>query len=121
MKGFLIAGDGTHSQSNTYVDDVVDSNELCVFNSSAHLYSRCGDEEITIDFFDKTVGRILNFNLKINYTNECLGDQDRTRRDSTKFKGELGWNAKTNFNKGVKNQILFEAESQFNLQLDYGK
>ena len=112
-----IYGDGKNIRDWIYVQDHIEAINL-IFNNGerGHKYNIGGDNEIrNIDLVNKII--ILCDNLLgrskgdskslIKFVEDRKGHDYRYSVDSSKLKNDLDWYPKTNFEKGLKETILY--------------
>jgi UDP-glucuronate 4-epimerase len=95
---------GDASRSWTYVGDVVDGT-VRAMESGTGTYNVGGDLEASmsesIELFERISGRTLDVR---RYPVGVAGDQPRTKADTTRIRGELGWEPKVSLEEGVSRQ-----------------
>jgi UDP-glucuronate 4-epimerase len=107
---FELYGDGTQSRGFTYVADVVEASIAAMERApSGQTYNVGGGGEVTmleaIAAFEQVSGRALDLHVGP----PVPGDQRRTRADTTRIEGELGWRPTTSFEDGVEAQWAWAA------------
>jgi nucleoside-diphosphate-sugar epimerase len=108
---FSIFGSGSHSRSNTYIDDVVNATILSLESApSGSLYNVCGGESITLIEAIRLLESISQSTLRVKFIESRLGDQESTKGDFSKISAQLGWTPQTSIKKGLTEQFNFAAE-----------
>lgn len=96
-----IFGDGTKTRDFTYIDDIIDAN-LLAMNQGSGEYNIGGGNHLSILDLAKAIISVNNSSSTIVYSPSVKGDVDHTYAKTTKAERELGWNAKTKINEGLK-------------------
>ncbi len=98
---FELYGDGTQSRSFTYVADVVDATVRAAA-AAPGTYNVGGGDEATmreaIALLEEVAGRTLD----VAFGPPQVGDMHRTKADTTRIEGELGWRASTPLRRGLE-------------------
>ncbi len=101
---FALFGDGDQSRSWTYVQDVVAATVLAMAGGSG-TYNVGGALEAsmneTIALFEEVAGRTLAVR---RHERPVPGDQRRTKADTTRIRGELGWEPRVSLREGIEAQ-----------------
>jgi len=100
-------GDGTPTREFLYVDDLADACYWLMQNYNEKEFVNVGsDEELTIkDLVDKLT-KEFGFTGKVNWNTDKPNGTPRRKMDNSKLKS-LGWNAKVNFDEGLKRTIAW--------------
>lgn len=100
---FELYGDGEQSRGWTYVQDLVDATVLAMQRGSG-TYNAGGAVEATMNesiaLFERVSGRTLD----VRRTTAVPGDQRRTNADTTRIRGELGWEPRVSLEDGIAAQ-----------------
>jgi nucleoside-diphosphate-sugar epimerase len=100
---FDLYGDGLQSRGFTYVHDVVEATVLAMERGSG-TYNVGGGVEATlkeaIGILERLAGRVL----EVRRHPPVPGDQRRTNADTTRIRGDLGWEPRTSLEDGLKAQ-----------------
>jgi UDP-glucuronate 4-epimerase len=100
---FTLYGDGGQSRSWTYVMDVVDAT-IAAMDRGHGTYNVGGALEASmsdaITLFERLAGKPLTVITEL----EVPGDQRRTKADTTRIRGELGWEPRVRFEEGLEAQ-----------------
>lgn len=100
-----IAGDGSQFRKFVYVEDLAEGNVKALKSMAPHrIYNLDGVEKITIRQIAETVRKILG-NVKIEYMPARPGDFSGKEVSSVRAKEELGWEASTRFEDGLRKYI----------------
>jgi len=106
-KEIIIYGDGSFTRDFIFIEDVVS------FFYKAMLYAKdkdscneivniCTGKEITILNLAKTISKIFNKDLNINYKPARLGDISRSVGDNSKSAVKFNWTNKFSLEEGLK-------------------
>jgi len=111
-KPFTLYGDGEQSRSFTYVGDVVEATMLAMERADAgSVYNVGGGEEATMNETIALLERIAGRGLELRREPAVLGDQRRTKADTSKIQAELGWAPRTLLEHGLRAQCEWAAVS----------
>ena len=100
-----IAGNGSQFRNFIYVEDLAEGNILALQSIARNkIYNLDGTERITIKQIAETIQEIIG-NVKIEYIQGRPGDFSGKEVSSGLAKKELGWEAKTSFEEGLKKYI----------------
>jgi UDP-glucuronate 4-epimerase len=101
---FELYGDGSQSRSWTYVGDIVDGTVAAMAGGTG-TYNVGGALEAsmneTIELFERVSGRILDVR---RHDEPVPGDQRRTKADTSRIRGELGWEPRVTLAEGIARQ-----------------
>jgi len=101
---FELYGDGGQSRSFTFVDDVVEATIAAAAAEAGSLYNVGGGAESTmraaIDLLEAISGRQLDLRAGVS----ARGDMRRTMADTTAIGRDLGWQATTSLEDGMRAQ-----------------
>ncbi|MGH3002204.1 MAG: NAD-dependent epimerase/dehydratase family protein [Gaiellaceae bacterium] len=107
---FELYGDGSQSRSWTYVGDVVDAT-IAAMQGGSGTYNVGGALEAsmteTIELFERVSGRTLEVR---RHRDAVPGDQRRTRADTSRIRGELGWEPRVSLEDGIERQWAWAVE-----------
>jgi UDP-glucuronate 4-epimerase len=101
--GFELYGDGDQTRGWTYVSDLVDATVAAMergdgtYNVGGALESSMND---TIALLERISGRVLD----VTRHPPVPGDQRRTNADTTRIRGELGWEPRVSLEGGLRAQ-----------------
>ncbi len=109
-----IAGDGQQYRKFVYVEDLALGNLLALKPVAANqTYNLDGREKVTIRQIAETVQRLVG-NVEIQYVPARPGDFSGKEVSSEKARIELGWEASTPFEEGVRRYVeWYRAEGQY--------
>jgi nucleoside-diphosphate-sugar epimerase len=109
---FTLYGDGLQSRGWTYVADVVDATILAMASGSG-TYNVGGAVEATMNesiaLFERVSGRTLD----LRRIDAVAGDQRRTNADTSRIRGELGWEPKVGLEDGIAAQWRWAQEADY--------
>jgi nucleoside-diphosphate-sugar epimerase len=97
---FAIFGDGDQSRGWTYVGDVVDAT-VAAGERGSGMYNVGGAIEASLNDSIELLERISGQTLDVRREPAVPGDQRRTRADTTRIRGELGWSPKVSLEEGL--------------------
>jgi UDP-glucuronate 4-epimerase len=101
---FELYGDGGQSRSFTYVADVVEATVAALGGVPGAIYNVGGETEATmreaIELFERISGRAL----ELRRGPPAAGDMRRTKADTTRIRADLGWEAVTSLEDGLRAQ-----------------
>ena len=102
---FTMYGDGEQSRSFTYVGDVVEATMLAMEGAPAgSVLNVGGGEEATLNGTIALLEGLAGRSLEIRREPAVLGDQRRTKADTTRIQAELGWAPRTSLADGLRAQ-----------------
>lgn len=100
-----IAGDGSQFRKFVYVEDLAEGNVKALKTTAPfRIYNLDGTEKITIRQIAETIQRVLG-DVKIEYIPARPGDFSGKEVSSVRAREELGWEASTRFEEGVRKYI----------------
>ena len=109
---FALYGDGEQSRSFTYVGDVVEATILAMEGAAAgSVYNVGGGEEATLNETISLLEGIAGRSLDVQREPAVLGDQRRTKADTTRIATDLGWAPRTSLRDGLRAQWEWAAVS----------
>lgn len=107
-----IAGDGSQFRKFVYVEDLAEGNVLALTSPAKNkIYNIDGKEKVTIKQIAETIKKILG-DVKIEYAPARPGDFPGKEVSSELAKKELGWEAKTSFEDGLRKYIKWYRENE---------
>ena len=102
---FALYGDGEQSRSFTYVGDVVEATILAMEGAApGSVYNVGGGEEATLNETIALLERVSGRSLDVRREAAVLGDQRRTKADTTRIEADLGWAPRTTLEAGLRAQ-----------------
>jgi UDP-glucuronate 4-epimerase len=102
---FTLYGDGKQSRSFTYVGDVVEATILAMERAEpGSVYNVGGGEEKTMNETIAMLERIAARGLDVRREPAVPGDQRRTKADTSRIRGDLGWAPRTALEDGLRAQ-----------------
>ncbi len=110
-----IHGDGTQTRDFTYIDNVIQANELAATTTNKDALNKvynvaCGEETVLIDLLDKIKELLVHFDAKIKNVSpthipERQGDVRYSLASIEKAKRYLGYRPSHTFNQGLEEAI----------------
>ena len=100
---FELYGDGDQSRGWTYVSDIVDATVAAMAGGTG-TYNVGGAIEESMNRSIELLERISGRTLDLRRQGAVPGDQRRTQADTTRIRGELGWEPKTSLDEGLRRQ-----------------
>jgi nucleoside-diphosphate-sugar epimerase len=100
---FELFGDGDQSRGWTYVSDVVDATVLAMERGRG-TYNVGGALEASMNETIALLERISGRTLQVTRHPPVPGDQRRTRADTSRIRGELGWEPQVSLEDGLRSQ-----------------
>jgi UDP-glucuronate 4-epimerase len=100
---FELYGDGGQSRGFTYVSDAVDATVRAMARGVG-TYNVGGAHEATMNEAIATLERVSGRTLDVVRTPVAKGDVRRTTADTTRMRGELGWEPHVSFEDGLRAQ-----------------
>ena len=102
---FTLYGDGEQSRSFTYVGDVVEATILAMEGAQpGSVYNVGGGEEATMNEAIAMLERVATRRLEARREPAVPGDQRRTKADTSRIHGDLGWAPRTRLEDGLRAQ-----------------
>lgn len=104
-KPILLNGDGTQLRNNTYITDIVEATVLAAeAEPENQTFNVCGEEETSILEAITVLADELGVEPRIEHRPRVSGDQLRTKGDSKKIRGVLGWAPEIGLEAGLRMQ-----------------
>ncbi len=100
---FELYGDGSQSRSWTYVGDVVAAT-IAAMERGSGTYNVGGALEASMNESIELLERISGRTLDVRRHPAVPGDQKRTKADTTRIRGELGWEPQVTLDEGLSRQ-----------------
>ncbi len=100
---FELYGDGDQSRSWTYVSDIVDGTVLAMAGGTG-TYNVGGALEASMNESIELLERISGRSLEVQRHPAVPGDQRRTKADTSRIAGELGWEPRVSLEDGLARQ-----------------
>ncbi len=98
-------GDGTQLRNNTYITDIVEATVLAAeAEPENQTFNVCGEEETSILDAITILADELGVEPRIEHRPRVSGDQRRTKGDSKKIRGVLGWAPEIGLEAGLRMQ-----------------
>jgi UDP-N-acetylglucosamine 4-epimerase len=120
-KSPIIHGDGSQTRDFTYIDNVLQANELAATTTNKLAFNQvfnvaCGEESILIDMVKYLRTLLSNFdkeisNVEIQFGEERLGDVKYSLASIDKANSLLGYTPSHNINKGLEEAISWYWEN----------
>jgi nucleoside-diphosphate-sugar epimerase len=108
---FELFGDGTQSRSFTYVDDAVEATVLAMERARAgSVYNVGGGSEASLLQVIESLGAIAGRRLELLRAPRREGDARRTAADTSRIRMDLGWEAATPLEEGLRAQWRWAAD-----------
>jgi UDP-glucuronate decarboxylase len=108
-KKITIYGDGTHTRSFCYADDMIEG-LILMMNSADEFYGPVNignPEEFTILQLAKIIIKLTKSKSKIEFQPLPADDPAQRKPDITLAKEKIGWSPKTDLEKGLKSTIRY--------------
>jgi nucleoside-diphosphate-sugar epimerase len=110
-RAFELFGDGTQSRSFTYVDDAVEATIAAMERGEpGSTFNVGGGSEVSMLQAIEVLGSIAGRRLEVVRAPRREGDAARTAADTTRIRGELGWEPTTSFDDGLAAQWRWAAD-----------
>lgn len=104
---FEIYGDGTHTRTNTYIDDCVRGTIEASQNAkSGEIYNLSGSQEISVMKILDILGQEIGNEPKVKHLPTRPGDQKSTMGTTTKAFKDFGYKPRIDILQGLRNQIF---------------
>ena len=114
-----LAGDGSQFRKFVYVEDLAEGNALALKSIAKNkIYNLDGTERVTIRQIAETIRKILG-DVRIEYVPARPGDFPGKEVSSQLAKVELGWEAKTPFEEGLRRYIAWYQEREGRRKADW--
>jgi nucleoside-diphosphate-sugar epimerase len=97
---FELYGDGSQSRSFTFVGDVVDATVLAL-GAPPGIYNVGGGEEYTMRDALELLEDVSGRPVRVRYGPPQMGDNHRTKADTTRIEQAIGWRATTPLREGL--------------------
>jgi nucleoside-diphosphate-sugar epimerase len=107
--GFDLYGDGDQSRGWTFVSDVVDAT-IAAMERGEGTYNVGGALEASMNESITLLERISGRKLDVTRHPPVPGDQRRTSADTTRIRGELGWEPRVSLEDGLRAQWEWAAK-----------
>jgi UDP-glucuronate 4-epimerase len=109
---FPLYGTGEQSRDFTYVADAVEATILAMTDAPAGAtYNVGGGNEATLAEVVRTVEEITGREVRLDRRPVASGDVQRTTADTTRLRGELGWQPAVDLEQGLRNQLAWLEET----------
>jgi dTDP-glucose 4,6-dehydratase len=102
-----IYGDGNHTRSFCYIDDLVDGILLLLERGDADPVNLGNDKEVSILEFARMVVKLTGSSSKLGHEPLPVDDPKVRQPDISKAKGLLGWEPKIPLEEGLGRTIAF--------------
>jgi UDP-glucuronate 4-epimerase len=103
---FEVYGDGRQSRDFTYVADAVAATSAAMASArTGRTYNVGGGSEATLRDVIALVEEISGRSLAVRYAERAAGDVRRTLADSSRIRGELGWEPHFDLRSGLAAQL----------------
>jgi nucleoside-diphosphate-sugar epimerase len=110
-RAFELFGDGTQSRSFTYVDDAVEATISAMERGpGGATYNVGGGEEVSVLQALEALAGIAGRRLEVVRSPRREGDASRTAADTSRIRGDLGWEPRTSFEAGLAAQWRWAAD-----------
>jgi nucleoside-diphosphate-sugar epimerase len=105
-KKISIYGDGTSKRSSTYVGDCLEATEMSLLKpAQLGPINIAGKELISVNDVLLSMASLIERKPKIEFLNRRNGDQSFTSGNTAKAEKHLGWESRTSFLSGIREQI----------------
>lgn len=103
---FTVYGTGEQSRDFTYVGDAVSATIAAMEHAPAgRVYNVGGGSEASLRAVIAIFEHLSSRMLDVRYTEAAAGDVRRTAADTTRIRGEVGWEPKTSLEAGLAAQL----------------
>jgi nucleoside-diphosphate-sugar epimerase len=106
----VVYGDGQQVRGNTYVSDCVAATVAAMEARPGELYNIGGGETATVWEILRKLEALAGRRAVIRQEPARAGDQRYTFADTTKLRGHLGWESKTNLDDGLAQQWAWQKQ-----------
>jgi nucleoside-diphosphate-sugar epimerase len=107
---FELYGDGSQSRSWTYVGDIVAAT-IAAMEHGSGTYNVGGALEASMIESIELLERISGRTLDVRRHPAVAGDQKRTKADTTRIRGELGWEPQVTLEEGLTRQWQWASDT----------
>ncbi len=109
LKGLhpLINGNGLQTRDFVFVSDVVEANVKALEESTNGIYNIATGKETNINTIFESLAQEVSPELRAKHGPAKPGEQKRSSLDCSKAKQELGWEAKTDLQSGIKQTLSY--------------
>jgi len=104
-KKVVIYGDGKQTRDYVYVDDVVNANFMAISDKAFGEYNVGTGIEADVNEVFRIIKQITGSNCDETHGEARPGEQLRSSLDCKKIMDQLGWEAKTNLETGLKKTV----------------
>jgi len=101
----VIYGDGLQTRDFTFIDDVIKINIIAAESDITGIFNVAAGKQISINEIAKTIMRLCNKNLEIEYKEARPGDIKHSLADISKVKEKFGYNPNYDIKNGLKETI----------------
>ncbi len=108
-----VYGDGSQERDFTYIDNVVNANiaALTADNVAGEAFNIADGKPYSVNYLLESLQKIMSSNIAPAYLDKRLGDVLKTCAAVDKAKNMLGWQAKVDFNEGLKRTVKWFKEN----------
>ncbi len=100
-----IFGSGKQTRDYVYVEDVVHANMLAMDRAVVGTFNIGTGRETSVNSLFKKIKSMTAYQLPVRFTSPIEGEMMRSALDAKKARRELGWEAKTRLDEGLKKTV----------------
>jgi nucleoside-diphosphate-sugar epimerase len=105
----VVYGDGSQSRSFTYVADVVRATiEAMGSAAPGRVYNVGGGDEASLAEAIALLERIASRKASVAFAERSPGDVRRTKADTSRIRGDLGWEPAVSIEEGLRAQWEYQ-------------
>lgn len=102
-----IYGDGEQLRDYTFVEDIVEANNLALKHMDNQTYNIATGLGTSVNAIYSTLQQIIGFKTEAHYQPSRLGEIDKTYMSSQKIKNHWGWEPTVQLKEGLKQTVAW--------------
>ncbi len=111
-----IYGDGEQTRDFTFISDAAQASILAAeYGYDGEIYNVAGGMKISVNLLLEKLKIIANKEIKLNYVDKVLGDQENTDADTSKIRRHLNWAPEVTLDQGLMLQYNWQMQNRFNV------